>query len=269
MRAFYHHSIIILKKRPLSITDSSTKEDPMKYLDKQHVTEYLSFFAIVIAAWLISSCAGLPREPLIKTPPPFSWHTNIPSHTGQVLLVAEESILCFTLTRVYFLEKTNGEWTQTMEPLRAVIGKNGFAAPGEKREGDGKTPSGLFRLGTAFGYPEKVDTKMPYRQALNDDIWVDDPEAADYNRWVKKEQTQANSYETLKRDDPLYEYAIVIEYNTDPVIKGHGSAIFLHIRAGYGEPTAGCVAVSKENMLRLLSRLDPEKQPVILINPDQ
>ena len=241
----------------------------MNNLNKQPVTMYASFFAAIAATFFFTACAHLPPAPGKVATSLLSSCKNIPPESGQVLLVTEKSFLFLSSISVHFLEKTNGEWTQTMEPLSAVIGKNGFAAPGEKREGDGKTPSGLFRLGTAFGYPEKVNTKMTYRQALDDDIWIDDPDAADYNRWVKKEQTKANSYEILKRDDPLYEYAIVIEYNTDPVIKGHGSAIFLHIRAASGEPTAGCVAVTEENMLRLLSRLDPEKKPVILINPDQ
>ena len=59
--------------------------------------------------------------------------------------------------------------------MDAVIGRNGFAPPGEKCEGDGRTPSGLFRLKTAFGYPPSVPTQMPYRQSQEDDLWIDDP----------------------------------------------------------------------------------------------
>lgn len=242
----------------------------MKNLNKHHVTR-LAFFLPTIATtlFLLVACIRVPSATGEKISSFRSVLRNIPPESGQVLVVTEKSFLFLSSISVYFLEKSNGGWRQAMDPVEAVIGKNGFAAPGEKREGDGKTPSGLFRLGMAFGYPEEVDTKMPYRQALDDDIWVDDPDAADYNRWVKKEQTKANSYEILKRDDSLYQYAIVIEYNTDPVIKDHGSAIFLHIRAASGEPTAGCVAVTEENMLEFLYRLDPKKKPVILINPDQ
>lgn len=77
-----------------------------------------------------------------------------------------------------------------------------------------------------FGYDESIETKMPYRQALADDIWVDDQNAEDYNRWVKKSETRAVSYEMMKRDDDLYKYGIVIEYNTDPVIKGTAAPSF-------------------------------------------
>ncbi len=89
------------------------------------------------------------------------------------------------------MEKSDFTWRQAMAPMNAVVGRNGFAPAGEKREGDGRTPSGLYRLGTAFGYAESAVTKMPYRQALADDLWIDDPNAPDYNRWVKQSQTQA------------------------------------------------------------------------------
>ncbi|MCG6533959.1 MAG: L,D-transpeptidase family protein [Syntrophales bacterium LBB04] len=124
----------------------------------------------------------------------------------------------------------------------------------------------LYRLDTP-GY-ESINTKMPYRQALADDLWVDDPEAPDYNQWVKQSETSAASYEKMKRDDDQYKYGIVIEYNTDPVIKGHGSAIFFHVWKGESSTTAGCVAVSEEDIRKILNWLDPAAKPVIPINPD-
>ena len=107
--------------------------------------------------------------------------------------------------------------------------------------------------------------KMPYRQALVDDIWVDDPNADDYNRWVKKDVTHAKSYEKMKRDDNLYKYGIVIEYNTNPVIKGNGSAIFFHVWGGEGVTTEGCVAVSEEDIVKILAWLDPQASPIIIM----
>ena len=109
---------------------------------------------------------------------------------------------------------------------------------------------------------------MPYRQSLPDDVWIDDPDAPDYNRLVRQSQTRASSYEKMKRGDNLYQYGMVIEYNTDPVIKGHGSAIFLHIWTGPKSTTAGCVAVSKDHLLKILNWLDPAAKPAILMNPE-
>ena len=90
------------------------------------------------------------------------------------------------------------------------------------------------------------------------------PTPIDYNRWVKKAETLAASYEFMKRDDNLYKYGVVIEYNTDPVIKGNGSAIFLHIWKGEGIPTAGCVAVSEEDIIKILGWLDPAASPLMI-----
>ena len=188
---------------------------------------------------------------------------------GQVLLVKENRFLFWTSPSVYAMEKQNGVWTEVFDPMPAVIGRNGFARLPEKREGDGRTPSGLYRLGTAFGYAESVETRMPYRQALTDDLWVDDPEAPDYNRWAKLHETRSASYEKMKRDDDQYKYGLVIEYNTHPAVPGLGSAIFLHVREKRGAPTSGCVAVSEEDLLKILGWLHPAAAPVIWINPDE
>jgi L,D-peptidoglycan transpeptidase YkuD (ErfK/YbiS/YcfS/YnhG family) len=163
------------------------------------------------------------------------------------------------------VEKKLDHWKWVSGPMEAEIGKNGFAPPGEKREGDGKTPSGIFLLKRSFGYDKTVKTKMPYRQASEEDLWVDDPNAADYNQWVKQGETGAASYEKMKREDGRYKYGIVIEYNTDPVIKGHGSAIFLHVWKRKDYPTAGCVAVSEEDMIKILEWLDPNAVPLIIM----
>lgn len=222
---------------------------------------------LVLAALLsLSSCAA--RTTVVDRLAPYI-QTAAMEKVGQVLLVTEESFLFLTSHKIYPLEKTDSSWRQAMAPMDTVIGRNGFAPPGEKREGDGRTPSGLLRLKTTFGYPPFVPTRMPYRQSQEDDLWIDDPNDPDYNRWVKQNQTKTASYERMKRDDDLYKYGIVIEYNTNPVIKGFGSAIFLHVWAGADATTAGCVAASEDDILKMLGWLNPAKNPVMLINPDE
>jgi len=159
----------------------------------------------------------------------------------------------------------NGGWTPVRGPLPCTIGKKGFAPAGEKREGDGRTPSGVYRIGKAFGYEKTVDTKLQYRQSGNDDFWVDDPESPQYNRRTKGAPA-AKSFEKMRRDDDAYKYAAIIEYNTDPVVPGQGSAIFLHVWAGPEKATAGCVAVEESQMIALLGWLDKSKTPIIVLN---
>ena len=167
---------------------------------------------------------------------------------------------------IHTLEKKSGAWQLVFPAFAGSIGEKGFAAIGEKREGDGKTPSGIFPLGIAFGYDPSVATKMFYRQATEDDFWVDDVNSEDYNKWVKG-QPSAASWEKMKREDDQYKYGVVIEYNTRPVVKGKGSAIFLHVWKP-GESTSGCVSTSEEMVLKILGWLDPGRKPLVVMGTE-
>lgn len=167
---------------------------------------------------------------------------------------------------VIAMEKVSGTWKPAFGIFPAVIGRNGFADIGKKVEGDGRTPGGIFRLGPVFGYAGSVQTKMPYRQATENDFWVDDENSDDYNLWVHGAPAAA-SYEKMRRDDDVYKYGIVVQYNTHPVVKGKGSAIFFHIRMAGGQPTSGCIGMEEEKIRRLIAWLEPEKEPLVILGP--
>ena len=181
----------------------------------------------------------------------------------QLLIVYEKNPASIEATLSTW-EKTEDGWHIVLESLDAVLGKKSLVLAVDKKEGDGHTPAGLFSLGTAFGYEPQIETGLSYRQATDNDFWIDDSESAQYNQWVVG-APQAKSYEKLKREDDLYKYAAVIEYNTAPVVPGKGSAIFLHIWRASNQPTSGCIALSEENIKKLLSWLDKEKNPAIFI----
>jgi L,D-peptidoglycan transpeptidase YkuD (ErfK/YbiS/YcfS/YnhG family) len=166
--------------------------------------------------------------------------------------------------RLVFLEKRSERWQIISDPISGFIGRNGFANPGKKREGDGKSPSGLYQFGLLFTYLETVNTRMPYLQSTEEDKWIDDPKSNDYNRHVRGE-TDAESYERLLLQSNAYKYCLVIEYNTKPVIKDRGSAIFLHLHGRREGATAGCIAIHEKDMVKLLSLLDPSKNPSIIM----
>lgn len=224
----------------------------------------IMLLSILLTLLSLSACVFVPAISKLDMKTFLAAQENKIGESTQILLVIDNSSFFSTKTNIYTMEKHGDKWQMAFEPLDAVIGRNGFAPTGEKREGDGKTPSGIYPLKTTFGYDATIGTKMSYRQALADDIWVDDANADDYNRWVKKTETHAASYEIMKREDNLYKYGIVIEYNTDPIIKGNGSAIFLHIWNAEGIPTAGCVAVSEEDIIKILNWLDPAASPLII-----
>lgn len=156
-----------------------------------------------------------------------------------------------------------GIWTENSDigSISGHVGKNGVSA--SKREGDGCTPIGLYPLGFAFGINPKPDTAMDYKRIADTSYWVDDPGSAHYNKWVEgNENADWSSAERLSEHTSSYAYAIVIEYNMDPIVSGEGSAIFFHC----GErPTVGCVSVPQRNVLQILKWLNPENGPNILI----
>lgn len=182
----------------------------------------------------------------------------------QLLVVVADSSATSRATLAMY-ERTSTGWGRVAGPVPAMIGRNGFAAAGEKHEGDGKVPTGLFSLDFAFGYDASIPGNMPYRQTTADDVWVDDVNSPDYNTWVTRGETTALSYELLRRSDNRYHYGIVTGYNRSPIIPGAGSAIFVHVWEGSGFTTTGCVAVDEAVMVGILKLLDPRKKPMILM----
>lgn len=145
-----------------------------------------------------------------------------------------------------------------------------------KREGDGRSPAGVFTLGTAFGYAGDVATGLPY-QAMEESSWcMDVPASPHYNRIVDARQVGAaavqGSTEPMRLDlhnqgDPRYRLGFVIGHNPDNVPQG-GSCIFAHLWRTPGEPTAGCTAMADADMAATLEWLDLDKTPRFVLLPD-
>jgi Uncharacterized protein conserved in bacteria len=110
---------------------------------------------------------------------------------------------------------------------------------------------------------------MPFIKTTSTDFWVDDVNSNFYNSWqIGSTNNQWNSAEKLLRTkDILYDYAMVINYNINPIIPGKGSAIFMHIWRGKYTGTAGCTAMPKKTMLKIMKWLNPNKNPIIIEGP--
>ena len=141
------------------------------------------------------------------------------------------------------------------------VGTNGVSE--NSREGISCTPKGLFSLGFAFGTDPLTDLSIPYRQLNENCYWVDDPASPVYNQWQETTEINWNSAEHLIDYANSYHYAVVVNYNCDPVVPGAGSAIFLHCTAG-ASSTAGCIAVPDSQMWDILHWLQEEDLPLIL-----
>ena len=191
-------------------------------------------------------------------------HIQIPDSCQQLILVYNEKpehVLC-ALRR---FEKKNGEgWKETCPMIHCSVGKAGIAPYGEKREGDKRTPSGCYPMGIAFGAEKDFDMDWPYLVLTPDHYWISDPEDSMYNRLVNG-KPKTDNFEHLIDETVAYKRAAVVEYNTNPVIKHMGSAIFFHIEAEYGTGSAGCITVTEQEVVKTLKWLDPEKRPFMLI----
>lgn len=162
-----------------------------------------------------------------------------------------------------FTEGASG-WTRTFGPWTARIGRQGFAPPGQKREGDLRTPTGAYGFSFFFGVNANPGVKYAYRSIDSAAIvWDDDPASANYNQWIDtRTGAGAGASPEPMHNVPVYDYGAVIAYNTART-PGLGSAIFLH-QNGSGS-TAGCVSLPQSQLLAVLRWLDPAASPVIVM----
>ncbi|WP_109107935.1 L,D-transpeptidase family protein [Azospirillum sp. TSO35-2] len=140
--------------------------------------------------------------------------------------------------------------------VACVLGRGGVRA--DKREGDGGTPVGRFPLRRVLWRADRLprpDTGLPVDPIAETDGWCDAPEDPAYNRPVTRPYPA--SHEALWRDDHVYDIIVVMGHNDDPVVPGMGSAVFLHLVQPDRRPTAGCVALAPDDMLRLLKDCGP------------
>lgn len=168
--------------------------------------------------------------------------------------------------RVMFFEREENEWdfADNLSTVTGYVGENGVKD--EVLEGDLATPSGLYNLGTGFGIMDDPGTKLDYVKVTEESFWVDDPESEYYNQYVEgTDNMDWQSAEQLSLYSPDYNYAVFIEYNVDPVVKGAGSAFFLRVGR---EATRGSVAIPNDKMIDTLRWLDKDLDPHIMIIND-
>lgn len=159
----------------------------------------------------------------------------------------------------YYERREDGTWKRKWS-CSAWLGQRGI---GKKKEGDKKTPKGIYSLGQSFGILPNPGTEMPYVKVNRYHYWCGDSGSEYYNQLIRRDQTGHNCKgEHLIDYKGVYNYGIHIEYNKAGKA-GKGSAIFLH--CSRGRATAGCVAIPEKYMKKILKRLKPEANPKIII----
>jgi D-alanyl-D-alanine dipeptidase len=181
-----------------------------------------------------------------------------------------------------------GRWAQVGAEVPVVVGRAGLgwgvgfgvgfgaggAAGPQKREGDGKAPAGVFRLGAAFGFaPEREAPRLrvPYLPLTPSVECVDDVSSNFYNAIIDRERLVSrvdwNSSERM-REVEGYRRGLFVIYNSAQPVAGRGSCIFVHIWAAPGKGTAGCTALEQANLETLLGWLDRAKRPLLVQLPE-
>lgn len=173
-----------------------------------------------------------------------------------------------TMTRY---EKETTLYKAVSTSVAVTLGRNGLGwdQGGEplKREGDGKSPAGVFNITSTFGEDSTPNSRMPYWFADEQLICIDDVNDSKYNTINRLDPSNPpKSFEQMRRNDAVYRNGAVIDYNPNG-ISGRGSCIFFHLNHPNKHPTAGCTAMEEQPLLELLHWFDPNKKPRLLQIP--
>ena len=139
--------------------------------------------------------------------------------------------------------------------LKCSIGKSGIT--NLKKEGDLATPQGVFKLGFLYYRKDRnksLKSKLKKRVIKKNMGWCNDSKCKKYNQEIY--YPFKYGAEKLYRKDKIYDILINIKYNHSPIIKGKGSAIFLHLTNKKYKPTKGCVAILKKDFLKILPSIN-------------
>jgi L,D-peptidoglycan transpeptidase YkuD (ErfK/YbiS/YcfS/YnhG family) len=157
-----------------------------------------------------------------------------------------------------------GGWERVRGPVRVYVGDEGVGQASESRS---RTPRGVFTLTEAFGIARDPGSRLPYVRVGRSHWWVSDVKSRAYNTMrLCKPGAQCGFRQS--RSEQLgainvYDYALVMDYNRDPIKPGRGSAFFLHISEG--KPTQGCISMPRADIKWLIRWLNPSKSPVISV----
>lgn len=198
-------------------------------------------------------------------------------HNKQVLFVTTSAATSIQGTMYLYKRKSARKRWKIKDSFAVVVGKAGLAkdaktmlaATGnlpQKKEGDGKSPAGIFSLGDVFSYHPISHLHMPFKQVDTLCHCVDDPASVYYNTLIVADTAQQpyNSFEYMKRKDDFYEYGVWVLYNSNPAISGNGSCIFIHTWKDENSGTSGCTAMSKDHIIELIHWLNKKKNPVLV-----
>lgn len=235
--------------------------------------------ALVLAGLLAtsrSSNGSVETEPQTASP--------IPKECRQLVLVRSRSWRTSTGSMERYERDDSLQWRRAGDPAPVNIGRNGMGwgrglHPGDqtgpvKREGDGRAPAGVFPLALAFGAAEELPPEakgFPYLHTSATTFCVEDVRSKFYNQIIDSSEVKMTSWERwseMQRADGLFRWGVVVRQNGPDIKTGAGSCVFLHIWRGFRHPTAGCTAMSLEQIKETVQWLDGKAEPLLVQLPE-
>lgn len=227
-----------------------------------------SLFVLLLFAVAVSAQVKRPQPPPVKIP--------FAESLQAVVVTTDSPTATSGKLRLFERKNLKSKWTATDKEIAIVVGRTGLAwaqdsAPEAitefKKEGDGKSPAGMFPLTYAFGTAEKADAKLKYVKLAEQTECVDDVDSTHYNKIVGRFQVgnfDWESSEKMASMTPEYDLGVFVAHNSYPVTKSNGSCIFLHVWKDATTPTSGCTAMEKSDLERVVAWLDPAKHPYLV-----
>jgi L,D-peptidoglycan transpeptidase YkuD (ErfK/YbiS/YcfS/YnhG family) len=195
---------------------------------------------------------------------------KVPTGDAEQLVVVTSPSWSSTIGSLTTYDRAASGWKAVHVGLPVRLGRNGFDA--DHREGDGTTPAGSFPIVGIMGGQPDPGVRYPYRQLAPGDCWISDSRSPAYNQWVRQSPCSPPNEDLYRIGAGAYRYAAITGYNTEPIVPGAGSAIFLHRNtydaAGRSVPTSGCVSMAEPDLLAVLRWLDPARHPRIVMGPE-
>lgn len=207
---------------------------------------------------------------------------SLSPNVKQLLVVISDNWDADTATLQRFQrDSLDRKWQRVGDSIPVVIGKHGMAWSAQlahhangpiKKEGDLRTPAGIFSFGTAFGFAKQPDfsLQLSYLPITNNTVCVDDQKSKYYNQIIDSSKVEKGSWdsgEQMIKQVPYYTWGVVINYNQPKPVIGGGSCIFMHVWGGPQHGTSGCVAMAQPNIQKVLSWINPQDHPIIVIFP--
>lgn len=241
------------------------------------------------ASILLSILATFSVSAQVKTPEPPAVRVPFDKSLQAVVVTTSDWPAKTGKARLFERKDVRSKWKAVGEEFAIVVGENGIAIGADsptdiwqkdvtsllpliKKEGDGRAPAGMFPMTAAFGTSTKPSAlELPYTKLGEYTECVDDVKSQFYNRIVDRMQVGnfdwRSSEKMLAVGEP-YALGIFVGYNSFPVVRGNGSCIFLHIWKDAQTGTAGCTAMERRDLERLLAWTVATKNPYLIQLPE-